>query len=92
MIGKTSNLFKCFCRNNIDINNSSDFKNHINLCSEFQSKSPMTKFFNGLKIDRLSTEELQILKCEMELKLEEVRFNIDMKRGKLRCCHSLLRV
>jgi len=44
----------------------------------------MTKFFNGLKIERLTLEELQILKCEMELKLKEIEFNIDMKRGNLR--------
>ncbi len=81
MIGKTSNLFKCFCRSNVDTNNPTEFKNHISLCNEFQAKSPLTKFVNGLKIDRLSLEELQILKCEMELKLNEIEFNLEMKRG-----------
>ena len=41
----------------------------------------MTKFINGLKVDRLSQEELKILKCEMELKLEEIRTYIEIRHG-----------
>jgi len=79
MIGKNSNTFKCFCKQEVNVDDVDSFKNHIVLCSDFQAKSPMTKFINGLKVDRLSQEELKILKCEMELKLEEIRTYIEIR-------------
>ena len=80
MIGKRTAGFVCFCQAELNPQDEMRFKDHIAYCRAFQENSPITKFFNGLKIDRLGLEELQIIKSEMELKLEELRNYIDIKK------------
>ena len=81
MIGTKSPNFHCFCKAELNPRDEMHFKEHIAYCRPFQENSPITKFFNGLKIDRLGVEELQIIKSELELKLEELRNYIDIMGG-----------
>ena len=81
MIGK-DNSFRCLCKQNIELYPTDSFKNHIIICQDFQLKSPLTKCINQFKIDRLSVEELTVMKCEMEIKLEEIKQYLEIKKGR----------
>jgi len=80
MMGRQPQPFMCFCRKTFNLNDEYAFKDHLLLCKAFQDKSPITKFFNEVKFDQRSLEELQIIKCELELKIEEVRTYIDIQK------------
>lgn len=82
MIGKNSFSFKCFCKTQIDIFPAEEFKNHIWACIDFQNKSPLSKVINGFHLDRLSDEELNMLKCELEIKLDEIKQRLEDKKSK----------
>jgi len=76
MIGRMTQpyqAFNCFCREAFDPSDEIRFKKHIILCKEFQKHSPITQFFNNMKLDQLTLLDLQIIRAELELKLEEVR-------------------
>jgi len=74
--------FTCFCKNQFNPKEDENFKNHLLLCRAFQEYSPITQFFNGLKMDRLPLDDLFIIKCELELKLQEVQTYIEIQ-GKI---------